>query len=102
MLWQAACIANLRPHRDPEFLASRVVREEIRLTQEIELTATSYLDYDMFGYPVWVEGKPGTDQEPLDEFLVMDEGFLELVVKALLLRMARCSREARGPHPCGI
>ena len=90
--WQAACIANLRPHRDSEFLASRVVREEIRLTQEIELTATSYLDYDMFGYPVWVEGKPGTDQEPVDEFLVMDEGFLELVVKAL-----RCAwRDATG------
>ena len=90
--WQAACIANLRPHRDPEYLASRVVREEIRLTQGIEVTATSYLDYDRFGYPVWVEGGPGSDREPLDEFLVMDEGFLELVVKAL-----RCAwRDATG------
>ena len=49
--WQAACIANLRLQNDPEYLAARVVREEIRLTQGIEVTATSYLDYDEFGYP---------------------------------------------------
>ena len=95
--WQAACIANLRPQNDPEFLASRVVREEIRLTQGIEVTATSYLDYDEFGYPVWVEGKPGWGLEPLDEFLVMDDNFLELVVKALRCAWHAATGNRRSP-----
>jgi hypothetical protein len=100
--WQVACQAIMTNSRAQNFLVGGAVREEIWISQGVDLPSAGFLHEDMAGYPCIDEARPDGPTKAIEEFLEMDSTFLTLVVATLRAAWRDATGCSRPPSLGGL